>query len=54
MAAFLGYLSYRFTLAWVNRRRQRILSQMSHEDIMEERASDERYADRKYTFIYGL
>lgn len=54
IAAFIGYLSYRFTLGWVNRRRQRILSRMSHEEIMAERDNDQRYADRKYTFIYGL
>ncbi|KAK3705081.1 hypothetical protein LTR37_013448 [Vermiconidia calcicola] len=54
IVAFSGYLAYRFTLAWVNRRRQKVLAQMSHEDVMEERRNDTRYADRKVTFIYGL
>lgn len=54
IVALLGYISYRFTLAHVNRRKQRKLAQMSHDDLREERESDVRYADKKYTFIYGL
>ena len=54
VVAVLGYVSYRFTLAWVNRRKQRILAGMSHEDLMGERDGDVRYADKKVTFIYGL
>jgi hypothetical protein len=54
IVALIGYFSYRFTLARVNRRKQRMLSQMSHEDVMEERNSSARYADKKITFIYGL
>lgn len=54
IVAVLGYVSYRFTLAWVNKRKQSILAGMSYEDVMEERNSDKRYADKKVTFIYGL
>lgn len=54
VVAVAGYIAYRFTLAWVNRRKQRVLAGMSHEDVMEERNSDRRYADKKVTFIYGL
>ena len=54
VTAVCGYVSYRFTLAFVNRRKQRVLSGMSQEDIINERDSDQRYADKKVTFIYGL
>ena len=54
IAAFLGYTSYRFTLAAVNRYKRSKLSRMTPEAIELERTSNERYADRKYTFIYGL
>lgn len=54
VVSFLGYLSYRFTLAAVNRRKQRIVAQMTPEEIDQERVNNRRYADRKHTFIYGL
>lgn len=54
IVAVMGYVSYRFTLAWVNRRKQRVLAGMTREEILEERESDVRYADKKVTFIYGL
>lgn len=54
VAAFLGYASYRFTLAAVNRRRQAKLAQMGPDAIEHEQRDSTRYADRKYTFIYGL
>ena len=52
--ALAGYLAYRFTLAAVNRRRQAKLARMTPEEIENERTSAVRYADRKYTFVYGL
>lgn len=54
IVAVLGYVSYRLTLAWVNRRKQRLLAVMTHEDAMMERLSEVRYADKKVTFVYGL
>uniref|UniRef100_A0A8H7NPM6 Major facilitator superfamily (MFS) profile domain-containing protein n=1 Tax=Bionectria ochroleuca TaxID=29856 RepID=A0A8H7NPM6_BIOOC len=54
IVSLLGYISYRFTLAAVNRRKRRILSQMTPEEIASERIYSTRYADRKRTFIYGL
>ncbi|KAJ0338515.1 hypothetical protein COL922a_005519 [Colletotrichum nupharicola] len=53
-AALVGYLSYRFILVRVNRRKIEILRQKTSEDIERERVDSTRYADRKWTFIYGL
>lgn len=52
--ALVGYTAYRFTLHAVNRRRQVKLSRLSPEQVALERTSDTRYADKKYTFMYGL
>jgi hypothetical protein len=52
--ALSGYVAYRFTLAAVNKRRQQKLENMTPEEIEEERTTSLRYADRKYTFAYGL
>lgn len=52
--ALIGYTSYRFTLQAVNARRQNILAGKITVEIEEERTDDARYADRKWTFIYGL
>lgn len=54
IVSLLGYIAYRLTLAAVNRYKRRVLSQMSAEDIAQERTDDSRYADKKRTFIYGL
>jgi hypothetical protein len=53
-AALVGYTTYRFTLEAVNRRKRSILTTKSEEEIEAERSDDIRYADRKWTFIYGL
>ncbi|KAB5554848.1 major facilitator superfamily transporter [Coniochaeta sp. 2T2.1] len=53
-AAFVGYLAYRFTLQAVNRYKRRMLSQMTQEEIEDERRTSARYGDKKRTFIYGL
>ncbi|GKT59879.1 major facilitator superfamily transporter [Colletotrichum tofieldiae] len=52
--ALVGYLSYRLTLAAVNQKKLEILRQKSQEDIEKERVDGTRYADKKWTFIYGL
>ncbi|KAF4974315.1 hypothetical protein FZEAL_8765 [Fusarium zealandicum] len=49
-----GYLSYRFMLAEVNKRKMALSSLMTEEELESERLSDRRYADKKLTFIYGL
>src|ERR1700761_274577 len=43
--ALLGYLSYRFTLAAVNRQRHKKLQNMTVEEIENERVNDVRYSD---------
>ncbi|KAM0195192.1 hypothetical protein ACHAPI_006495 [Fusarium lateritium] len=52
--ALVGYVSYRFLLAAVNKRKMAILNTMSAEEIESERLNDRRYADKKFTFMYGL
>lgn len=52
--ALIGYVCYRFTLAAVNRKKKAIMRSKTDEEIDEERTDDIRYADRKWTFIYGL
>ena len=52
--ALVGYVAYRFTLQAVNRRKMDILAGKSPEEIEGERVNVTRYADRKWTFIYGL
>lgn len=52
--ALLGYTAYRFTLQAVNNRRKAKLGWMTAEQVALERTSDQRYADKKYTFMYSL
>ncbi|KAK1540344.1 major facilitator superfamily transporter [Colletotrichum paranaense] len=52
--SLLGYLSYRLTLAAVNRRKLEIMRQKTADEIERERLDNTRYADKKWTFIYGL
>ncbi|KAH3904308.1 hypothetical protein HBH56_236400 [Parastagonospora nodorum] len=54
VAALLGYMAYRFTLEAVNRRRKAVLAGSSGEQVHAERVLETRYADRKWTFVYGL
>jgi hypothetical protein len=53
-AALAGYTAYRFTLGAVNQRKQAILEGKTIDEICSERMENTRYADRKWTFIYGL
>ncbi|KAH7406473.1 major facilitator superfamily transporter [Phaeosphaeria sp. MPI-PUGE-AT-0046c] len=53
-AALLGYIAYRFTLAAVNKRKRAIMADKSVEQIYAERIDSTRYADSKWTFLYGL
>lgn len=52
--AFLGYISYRYTLAAVNVRKRNKIADMTLEDVEIERANNLRYSDKKWTFQYGL
>lgn len=52
--AFVGYTAYRFALQAANRYKAKKVAQMTPEDIEEEKTNDVRWADRKYTFVYGL
>ncbi|KAH8902152.1 major facilitator superfamily transporter [Coniochaeta sp. PMI_546] len=54
VVALLGYAAYRFTLRAVNEKRRRLAAGKSEEEAEEERTDDARYADAKWTFIYGL
>jgi hypothetical protein len=54
IVALLGYASYRFTLKWVNARRARMIAGWSEAEVEAEKTNDVRYADKKYTFVYGL
>jgi hypothetical protein len=53
-AALSGYTAYRFTLRAVNHHKQAILDGKTIDEICSERMENTRYADRKWTFIYGL
>ncbi|KAK4245125.1 putative major facilitator superfamily transporter [Corynascus novoguineensis] len=53
-AALAGVLAYRATLQAVNRQRAAIVQSKSAEEIDFEKSGDARYADRKWTFVYGL
>ncbi|KAJ4322264.1 hypothetical protein N0V94_002494 [Neodidymelliopsis sp. IMI 364377] len=52
--ALLGYTTYRLILQTINRRRLDTLASMNAVQIEAERLDDTRYADRKWTFTYGL
>ncbi|KAK7421662.1 hypothetical protein QQX98_002129 [Neonectria punicea] len=54
VVALVGYLSYRFMLAAVNKRKQAVLAVMTEEEVEHERLDERRYADKKLTFMYGL
>lgn len=53
-AALAGYTAYRFTLMKVNRRKLRIMGEKTTHEVEQERTDMTRYADKKWTFIYGL
>lgn len=54
IVALLGYLACRCMLAVANDKKLMILSGMTKEDIERERTGTARYADKKWTFLYGL
>ena len=52
--ALIGYISYRYTLLAVNKRRTRKMLGWTEAEKEDERLSQKRYGDKKYTFMYGL
>ncbi|KAF2848512.1 major facilitator superfamily transporter [Plenodomus tracheiphilus IPT5] len=53
-AALVGYASYIYILKAVNKNKLTILDGKSEEEIEVERTDGTRYADQKWTFLYGL
>ena len=54
VAALAGYTAYRYLLKTINAKRLKIVNQKSAEEIEQERLDKTRYADAKWTFLYGL
>lgn len=52
--SLLGYVAYRSALQTVNMRRASKLAGMCQEEVQRERTGGTRYADKKWTFTYGL
>ncbi|KAL6704438.1 hypothetical protein ACN47E_008182 [Coniothyrium glycines] len=52
--ALVGYIMFRFILQSINKQKMKILKEKSAADIEAERLDDARYADQKWSFIYGL
>jgi len=53
-AALVGYAAYRCILKRVNKRKLKLMEGKSEEQIEAERLDETRYADAKWTFLYGL
>jgi len=52
--SIIGYVAYRYTLLAVNRWRVNKMDGWTEDEREFESTSNERYGDKKYTFIYGL
>lgn len=52
--SLVGYLAYRYTLLAVNKSRMRKMEGWTEDETEHENLSNERYGDKKYTFMYGL
>jgi hypothetical protein len=53
-AALAGYIAYRYILKTINVKRLVLANRMSAEEVEAERLDETRYADAKWTFLYGL
>lgn len=53
-AALMGYTAYRFMLKTINSQRLEKVNTKTVEEIEAERRDETRYADAKWTFLYGL
>lgn len=52
--SFVGYAAYYFELRLWNRYKAKKIANMTPEEIEEENRNDVRYADKKWTFVYGV
>jgi hypothetical protein len=52
--SWVGYACYHFELKAANRYKAKRIRQMSPEEIEDENTNGKRYADKKWTFVYGL
>ncbi len=52
--SFVGYVAYYFELRFANKYKAKKVAAMTPEELEHENFSDKRYADRKWTFVYGL
>jgi len=52
--SIIGYVAYRYTLLAVNKWRMKKMDGWTEGDKEIEGLSDERFGDKKYTFMYGL
>ncbi|KIX02540.1 uncharacterized protein Z518_08481 [Rhinocladiella mackenziei CBS 650.93] len=52
--AWVGYFCYHYELRFANRWKAQKLATMSPEEVEAENRDDKRYADKKWTFVYGL
>ncbi|KNG48956.1 major facilitator superfamily transporter [Stemphylium lycopersici] len=53
-AALVGYAAYKYILKRVNERKLKLMEGKSEEQIEAERLDETRYADAKWTFLYGF
>lgn len=53
-AALVGYVAYRYILKTINAKRLAMANSASAEDVEAERLDPTRYAEAKWTFLYGL
>lgn len=53
-ASFAGYLAYYFELKGWNKYKARKIASMTEEEIEAEHTNAVRYADKKWTFVYGV
>lgn len=51
---WLGFAATSIALRLINRKRAKIIQQMTPEMIEEENRSTDRLGDKKWTFVYGL
>lgn len=52
-ASFVGYSCYRLLFLFVNKYKARKVAGMTPEQVEEENMNGTRYADKKWTFVYG-
>ena len=53
-AALAGYTAYRYILKTTNAKRLELANKRPADEVEAERLGETRYADAKWTFLYGL